>query len=47
MLAWKHRRGTSEDLVVARINSTSYPGKSEALKETTDATLITAAKDPA
>ena len=35
------------ELVGAHIISTSYPRRSKALKETTDATITSTAKDPA
>ena len=45
-LAWKPAEEIAE-LVVAHIDSTSYPRRSEALEETPDATITTTAKDPA
>jgi hypothetical protein len=37
---------TTEDLAVARINSTSYPGKKQNTKTNNDTTLTTTTKDP-
>ena len=44
-LAWKPAVEVAE--LVAHIDSTSYPRRSEALEETPDATITTTTKDPA